>query len=128
MNELAPHARPGRPESAAPLPAFVYYSISWRPRLYALHQWLQSIRSLRLHNETIPVLMFLYGELEPGDGSDELLREADEQNVQVIRLGDFAASLPHPKRAVLARFPLWHKLLSLRHAPPAEQIIYADCD
>jgi hypothetical protein len=105
-------------------PAVICYSLALtRPDHRCVNEFVQSVRSLREHNRTIPAVLFLYG-VE----SDVLLREADRQSIQVVRLGDFEASMRHPMAHVLALYPFWHKLPSLRHAPPAERLLYIDCD
>lgn len=117
MTEIS-KASPGRSSSSV-----IYYSLAWQPESHCERQWAQSVRSLRQYNRTIPVVLCLYGA-----GSDEISREADRQSVEIVRLGDFHAALRHPKANVLGLYPIWHKLLSLRHVLQYDRILYVDCD
>ncbi len=38
----------------------IYYSLAYSGGSVCEHQWIQSIRSLRRYNPTIPVFLFLY--------------------------------------------------------------------
>jgi hypothetical protein len=102
----------------------VCYSLAYRPGVHCAKQWVQSIRSLRQHNRDVPVVLCLYGDRRV----DLIEREADRQRVQIVWLGDFETSLRHPRAAQLALYPTWGKLLSLRHAPAADRLLYLDCD
>lgn len=109
----------------------MYYSLANFPHDSREHQWIQSIRSLRLYNRSIPVWMFLFN-----GASNELLREAERWNVHVHLCGDFEEFLrqAHPRGAVLAHYPTFHKFLVLPNLvwsskPQAlTQVLYLDCD
>jgi hypothetical protein len=105
----------------------IYYSLA-RPS-HAIYdaQWLQSIRSLRSHNASIPVWLFAFNGL-----SDVMHHEAERQNVQVIAMGDYADFLcsRHPHGSILARHPTLHKFLVLGEMATTgiTQALYLDCD
>jgi len=105
----------------------VYYSLAIASDQSRDHQWIQSIRSLRIHNRTIPVWLFLFN-----GASDELLHEAERQNVQVQFLGDYADFLQraHARGSILALYPTFHKFLALPNLPLQRltQVLYLDCD
>ena len=104
-----------------------YYSLANFPHDSREHQWIQSIRSMRRHNRSIPVWLFVFN-----DASKELLTEAERWGVHVCFLGDYKAFLQrtHPHGAILALYPTLHKFLVLPHLPlqKATQILYLDCD
>lgn len=104
-----------------------YYSLASFPYGSREHQWIQSIRSMRRYNRSIPVWLFLFN-----DASNELLAEAERWRVHVCCLGDYAAFLQkaHPRGAILALYPTFHKFLVLPHLPlqAATQVLYLDCD
>jgi hypothetical protein len=106
---------------------FVYYSLANAPDSPWELQWIQSIRSLRRYNLSIPVYLFLYN-----GASAELLEEASRRSVCIHYLGDYSAYLEHlhVRGSILALFPTFHKFLSLVHSPlqNAAQIVYLDCD
>lgn len=110
--------------NAPPEQRLVCYLIVYRPGTHCVRQWFQSVRSLRRYNRHIPIVLCLYADR----AIDEIEREADRHHVQIIRLGSFEASLRHPKATPLAFYPCWGKLLSLRHAPAADRLLYLDCD
>lgn len=105
----------------------VYYSLANTPHSGLEEQWTQSIRSLRFYNRAIPVRLFLFN-----GATAKLLREAERQNVRVHDLGDYGEFLRrmHPRGAVLAHYPTFHKFLELGHAPlgDVEDVLYLDCD
>ena len=105
----------------------VYYSLANSPDGSCEQQWIQSIRSLRRYNRSIPVWLFLFNH-----GSGELLREAERQNVQVQFLGDYCEFLQraHPRGSILALYPTLHKFLVLPNLPlqPLTQLLFLDCD
>jgi len=105
----------------------VYYSLVNFPDDSREHQWIQSIRSLRRHNPSIPVWLLLFNHR-----SSDLLREAERQNVHVRYLGDYAEFMEHahPRGLLLALYPTFHKFLVLRGLPLEgfSQILYLDCD
>jgi hypothetical protein len=104
-----------------------YYSLAGFSYDSREYQWIQSIRSLRRHNQSIPVWLFLFN-----GASNALLAEAERWDVHVCNLGDYAAFLQraHPLGATLALYPTFHKFLVLPHLPlqKATQILYLDCD
>jgi hypothetical protein len=110
----------------------VYYSLANFPPDSREHQWMQSIRSLRRYNRSIPVWLFLFN-----SASSELLREAEVQNVRVHILGDYAEFLrrAHARGSVLALYPTFHKFLVLTNLivpnllpQTLTQLLYLDCD
>jgi hypothetical protein len=105
----------------------VYYSLANFPYDSRVRQWIQSIRSLRIYNRSIPVWLFLFN-----DAPSELLREAEVQNVRVHFLGDYAELLQraHPHGSVFALYPTFHKFLVLPKLPLQKltQALYLDCD
>lgn len=105
----------------------VYYSLVNVPEDSREQQWIQSIRSLRLYNQSIPVRLVLFN-----GASSELLREAERRDVQVHFLGDYGEFLQkaHLKGAVLALYPTFHKFLVLPNLPLQDlaQLLYIDCD
>ena len=105
----------------------VYYSLANNPHDSREHQWIQSIRSLRMYNRTIPVCLLLFN-----GGSDGLLREAARHNVQVRTMGDYREFLQrlHPRGDVLALYPTFHKFMALENLPLGglAQLLYLDCD
>jgi hypothetical protein len=90
-------------------------------------QWVQSIRSLRAKNATIPVTLFVFNGI-----SEEVRCEADLHQVQVILLGGYREWLmrAHPRGEVLALYPTLHKFLVLAEADTTglTQALYVDCD
>lgn len=105
----------------------VYYSLANPPDGSREQQWIQSVRSLRIHNQSIPVWLFLFNA-----ASDELLHEAERQNVHVQFLGDYEEFLQraHPRGSILAFYPTFHKFLVLPNLPlrSVTQLLYLDCD
>ena len=104
-----------------------YYSLANVPSDSREHQWIQSIRSMRRRNRSIPVWLFVFN-----DASKQLLAEAERWNVHLCFLGDYSAFLrkAHPQGAILALYPTFHKFLVLPHLPlqKATQVLYLDCD
>lgn len=105
----------------------VYYSLANAPDAGRETQWMQSIRSLRRYNRSIPVWLFLFN-----GATAELLREAERRDVHVHYLGDYSEFFreTHGRGSVLALYPTFHKFLVLAHAPLADvaQMLYIDCD
>ncbi len=105
----------------------VYYSLANFPQDSREQQWIQSVRSLRTYNRTIPVWLLLFN-----SASDALLREAERYGVQVQILGDYGEFLQraHARGSVLALYPTFHKFLALEHLPlqGITQVLYLDCD
>lgn len=104
-----------------------YYSLANFSYDSREHQWIQSIRSMRRHNRSIPVWLFLFN-----GASRELLAEAERWRVHVHVLGDYREFLQkaHSKGSILALYPTFHKFLVLTLLPlqTATQILYLDCD
>jgi hypothetical protein len=105
----------------------VYYSLSNSPGDSREWQLIQSIRSLRCHNPSIPVRLFLFN-----GATAELIDETRRFRVEVCYLGDYAEYIrrAHARGSVLALYPTFHKFLSLIHGSLeyARQILYLDCD
>jgi hypothetical protein len=105
----------------------IYYSLAYSGGSVCEHQWIQSIRSLRRYNPTIPVVLFLYT-----GASAALLTQADRSRVNVRYLGDYSEYLQrmHVRGSVLALYPTFHKFLPLGDGPldAACQVLYLDCD
>jgi len=105
----------------------VYYSLANFPDYSREQQWFQSIRSLRAHNESIPVWLLLFN-----GASTELRGEAERWDVHVVSLGDYEAFLQrlHARGSVLALYPTFHKFLALEKLPleGLSQLLYLDCD
>ena len=104
-----------------------YYSLANLPYDSREPQWIQSIRSMRRHNRSIPVWLVLFN-----GASNELLAEAERWDVHVCFLGDYGEFLEkaHCRGSVLALYPTFHKFLVLTRLPlqTATQILYLDCD
>ena len=105
----------------------VYYSLAGIPGESREQQWIQSIRSLRKHNRSIAVWLFLFD-----DASQELLREAGRQDVHVQHLGRYEEFLrpAHPRASILALYPTLHKFMVPSKLPleAVTQLLYLDCD
>lgn len=105
----------------------VYYSLANFPHDSREFQWIQSIRSLRRYNRSIPVWLFLFN-----GASHELLSEAARWDVHVQSLGDYGEFLQqgHPRGSVLQLYPTFHKFLVLAKLPERglSQVLYLDCD
>ncbi len=106
----------------------IYYSIACMAGSRCEAQCVESIRSLRRHNERIEVCIFVYGAPQ-----SFLIDEARRFNVELRMLGpyiDCFAHLPPYQADVLTCYRTLHKVLSLRHCPleNAEQVLYLDCD
>jgi hypothetical protein len=106
----------------------VYYSLACRSGSPYEEQLLLSVRTLRRHNASVPVIVFLYGTLT---GSTR--RALSEHRVQLRRPGDHHTRLrrlcPRTWRP-LAAYPVLHKWLSLSFLPRTglRQLLYVDCD
>lgn len=109
----------------------VYYSLSLprshlRPDL--LWQLEASVRSLRTYNSTVPVLLFVYGDLPP-----ELAARLAGYGVSIHPQGSYEERLARlaPRGwAALSLYPLLHKFLNFPEialfAP--QQVLFVDCD
>jgi hypothetical protein len=104
-----------------------YYSLARHEGGAHERQWINSIRSLRRHNQRLPVWLFVFNGL-----NDAILREADRWEVCLIDMGPYQDWMQawHPHGAVLARYPVLHKFLVLGEAsaPELSQVLYLDCD
>ncbi|MEO6531706.1 MAG: hypothetical protein ABI563_18115 [Specibacter sp.] len=93
-----------------------------------LRQLERSLASLRRHNESVVVVVFLYGPPTP-----HLVKICTEQRAWLQLQGDYVqrlAELCPLGWPVLARYPTLHKFLNnswLAHSP-AQQVLYCDCD
>ncbi|MFZ0732203.1 MAG: hypothetical protein WAM79_07760 [Candidatus Sulfotelmatobacter sp.] len=105
----------------------VYYSLANFPDRSRERQWIQSIRSVRLYNRSIPVWLLLFN-----GASDALFREAERHHVYVHSMGNYAEFLrrAHPRGSLLALYPTFHKFLALDNLPlpSLTQLLYLDCD
>jgi hypothetical protein len=105
----------------------VYYSLANFVHDSREQQWIQSVRSLRNYNRSIPVCLLLFN-----GASSELLREAERQNVQVKILGDYGEFLQraHARGSILALYPTFHKFSALENLAlqGVTQLLYLDCD
>ncbi len=105
----------------------VYYSLANVSDDSRERQWIQSIRSLRAHNRTVPVSLLLFN-----GASEQLLHEAQRHKVCVHSIGDYRSFLgqAHPRGAVLSLYPTFHKFLALTELPLKDvtQLLYLDCD
>jgi hypothetical protein len=106
----------------------VYYSLVVTPVATCQWQWIQSIKSLRLYNRTIPVYLFIYGAVD-----SQVLVEADRHNVRLVQLGAYSGcfrGVAGNRAAALSSYPTLHKFLSLASLPPKapSQILFLDCD
>lgn len=106
----------------------VYYSMAVTGGSHCQWQWIQSIKSLRLYNQKVPVYLFLYGLVAP-----EVLVEADRHDVHVVPLGAYREcfrGLSGKHAAALSSYPTLHKFLSLASFPSNElsQVLFLDCD
>jgi hypothetical protein len=106
----------------------VYYSLAVSADGRQERQWVDSVRSLRRHNDGIPVFLVVYGVETPSC----VREEAGRSNAVLVELGDYASYLRRfvPQATALALYPTLHKILSLRHLPTADvsQVLYVDCD
>jgi hypothetical protein len=106
----------------------IYYSVVLTSDGKYDRQWIQSIRSLRRHNTTIAVWLFVFNGL-----SEAVMREAARWQVAVYPLGgyrEWMESRPHSRGAVLAQYPTLHNLLVLSGVETRgiTQALYVDCD
>lgn len=106
---------------------YYYLLVTADPRY--IRRWINSIRSLRARNSTIPVTLFLFNQIP-----QELLQEAARQEVSVRPMGqysDWMASRPHPHGRLLSMYPAMGQLLMLADAEDTRdltQALYVDCD
>jgi hypothetical protein len=106
----------------------VYYSLACLGSGNSEWRWVQSILSLRKHNSTMEVMLFVYG--TPSVGT---LAVAKRCGVDVRSCGDYTRSfgdVPLHWVTALAHNPTLHKFLSLKGIPAAgiRQVLYLDCD
>lgn len=106
----------------------VYYSLACLGRGNSERRWTRSVQSLRKHNESVEVVLFVYG-----TPSAHTLAVAESCAVDVRWCGDYTSSfcdVPTHWATALSRYPTLHKFLSLRGIPETgiEQVLYLDCD
>jgi hypothetical protein len=105
----------------------IYYSLARAENSDYDSQWIQSIRSLRLHNRRISVCLFVFNGV-----SEALQREAERWHVTLIQLGTYRDWLQgyHPRGWLLALYPALHKFLVLSEADTTglSQALFLDCD
>jgi hypothetical protein len=107
----------------------IYYSLARTTNREYDHQWIQSIRSLRLYNRRISVCFFVFNGV-----SEAIQREAERWQVMLLPLGDYRDWLRrnHPHGSTLAVCPelQLHKFLVLNEADTTglSQALYLDCD
>lgn len=93
-----------------------------------LQQLARSLSSLRLHNQSVAVVVFLYG-----TPTAQVVQICADHHAWLQPQGDYAhrlAKLCPRGWPVLARYPTLHKFLNnswLAHHP-AQQVLYCDCD
>jgi len=115
---------------ASPPPRLVYYSLfAGRWAAMAARQLVRSVESLRAHNRSIPVRVFVFGEIEAAtraalEGLGVTLEDAGDYQARLARF------CPPHAAEVLARSPVLHYALSLSlvDAPPATCVLYLDSD
>lgn len=111
----------------------VYYSVTLserHPRPDLLWQLDTSLRTLRHHNRSVPVALFVHGDLPPA-----LRSIAARHDVLVHAQGPYedrlAGLCPQGWRA-LCEYPLLHKFLNFREIaavdPAPAQVLFLDCD
>jgi hypothetical protein len=106
----------------------VYYSIACDHGDARQRQWARSVRSLRRHNGNVDVVLCLYGA-----PSTETVDVARQERVHVEYLGGYPealADVPPHWREAFERYPVLHKLISLRHLVRRgrRRLLYLDCD
>src|SRR5271169_1590901 len=105
----------------------VYYALANSPGANREGQWIQSVRSLRMYNQEIPVWLLLFN-----GATAELLHEADRLNVHLHFLGDYGEFMQraHARGSVLALYPTFQKFVALTHVPSHDlsQLLYLDND
>jgi len=87
-------------------------------------QWIQSVRSIRRHNQDIPVYLFHYGE-----PSDQVCDEIDGSNIHLVvsNYDELLRLTPLHIANVIRRYPVIHKFKPL-HLLPYDSLLYLDCD
>lgn len=106
----------------------VYYSLACLDRGNSERRWMRSIQSLRKHNRSVTVLLFVYGTPSP-----DTLTVAKRCRVDVRWCGDYSNSfgnVPAHITTALVNYPTLHKFLSLTGIPTdgIQQVLYLDCD
>lgn len=106
----------------------VYYSIAADGSGRCERQWIESIRSLRRFNRSIPVHLVLYGPFHRC-----LLEEAKRQEVTVHLVENYGVCFrnsPAERHLALGYYRTFHKFHALRYLPvrDALHVLYADCD
>jgi hypothetical protein len=104
----------------------IYYSAAFTTDGKYDRQWIQSIRSLRVHNSTITVYFFVFDHV-----SDTVRREAERCKVTLHIMGPYRDWMKRRADAdALSRYRTLHKLLvpSEVSLQGVSQILYVDCD
>lgn len=109
----------------------VQYSLALRQDGWSadlVWQFATSVRTLREHNRSVPVVLFLYGDLTP-----ELAGVCNAHGVMVHHQGPYEqrlAALSPRGWPALAKYPLLHKLTNFRELADADpsQVLCCDCD
>lgn len=106
----------------------IYYSVVSTDQDRCFRQWMQSIRSLRRHNSSIPVHLFHFNPV-----SSAFVKEADRYGVSIHTMGSYREWLS--KRSAshsheLSSYPTLHNLLVSTEliSLGASQVLYVDCD
>jgi hypothetical protein len=105
----------------------IYYSLARSENGDYDSQWIQSIRSLRNYNQSVPVCIFVFN-----GATDFILNEAERQRVRVIQLGSYSNWLQklHVHGKVLSLYPTLHKFFALSEVDTTgvDRALYLDCD
>jgi hypothetical protein len=105
----------------------IYYSLARTADSEYDDQWIQSIRSLRAHNQRISVCLFVFNGV-----SEAIWGEAERLQVTLLPLGDYRDWLQcyHPHGWILAMYPHLHKYVVLGEAETTglSQALFVDCD
>jgi hypothetical protein len=105
----------------------IYYSLVPVSGAVLEDQWLQSVRSLRRYNREVPLHLVIYGALP-----SRIRSEATRSAVTLHQMSDYSDCLRALSEhgALLAKYPTFHKFLSLHQLPTKDvsQILFLDCD
>jgi hypothetical protein len=108
---------------ACDMPCVYYSLVLTNNQATYQRQWMRSIRSLRQHNATIPVYLFVFN-----TPPDALLDAAERYHVTLRHLGDYRDHIGKENEA-LSCMPTLSKLLPLGFiAPDISQVLFVDCD
>lgn len=102
----------------------IYHALNPRNPLYE-RQWLQSVRSIRLYNQTIPIYLYLFGVENPS-----IIAECKRHNIVLINTMIPTLNLPPFVTNLLNQYPVMHKFVPLLLIPNniITQVLYLDCD